>query len=97
MYGCLILRTIRLHEHSFPQLVQIVEVPLYNDNVFSILYVYVMYIQPYMYIYRNNTGGWSEEGVFLDVENTNSTTITCVTKHLTSFSVLFRGAKKVNV
>ncbi|XP_065911452.1 adhesion G protein-coupled receptor L4-like isoform X3 [Dysidea avara] len=42
----------------------------------------------------NNTGGWSEEGVFLDVENTNSTTITCVTKHLTSFSVLFRGAKK---
>ncbi|XP_065897877.1 adhesion G protein-coupled receptor L4-like [Dysidea avara] len=36
----------------------------------------------------DDTGGWSEEGVFLDVENTNSTTITCVTKHLTSFAVL---------
>ncbi|XP_065911525.1 adhesion G protein-coupled receptor L3-like [Dysidea avara] len=36
----------------------------------------------------NDTGGWSEEGVFLDAENTNSTTITCVTNHLTSFAVL---------
>ena len=34
------------------------------------------------------TGGWSEEGVFTKFENPNSTTITCITKHLTSFAVL---------
>ena len=48
-------------------------------------------------INRNNTGGWSDEGVLLDDNNTNSTTITCVTKHLTSFAVLFQGARKVSV
>jgi len=47
-------------------------------------------------MHSNNTGGWSEEGVTLDIENTNSTTITCVTTHLTSFTVLFQGAKKVS-
>ena len=40
------------------------------------------------FFHSDDTGGWSEEGVFLDVENTNSTTITCVTRHLTSFAVL---------
>ena len=49
--------------------------------------------------FSDDTGGWSEEGVFLDVENTNSTTITCVTKHLTSFAVLVdtTGAAQVSV
>ena len=50
----------------------------------------------HVYMYSNNTGGWSEEGVILDIENTNSTTLTCVTTHLTSFAVLFQGAKKVS-
>jgi len=49
-----------------------------------------------LYMYSNNTGGWSEEGVTLDSENTYSTTITCVTTHLTSFAVLFQGVKKVS-
>ena len=47
--------------------------------------------------HSNDTGGWSEEGVFLDVENTNSTTITCVTKHLTSFAVLVDSSGTINV
>ena len=29
MYGCSILRTVRLYEHLFPQLVWIIEVQLY--------------------------------------------------------------------
>ncbi|XP_065911567.1 cadherin EGF LAG seven-pass G-type receptor 1-like isoform X2 [Dysidea avara] len=44
----------------------------------------------------NNTGGWSEKGVFLDVENTNSTTVTCITKHLTSFAVLVDSSGTIN-
>ena len=36
----------------------------------------------------NAMGGWSDRDVFMDVENSNSTTITCITKHLTSFAVL---------
>jgi len=43
----------------------------------------------------NQIGGWSEKGVDLHAESTDS--ITCVAKHLTSFAVLFRGAKKVSV
>ena len=45
----------------------------------------------------NDTGGWSEEGVFLDAENTNSTTITCVTNHLTSFAVLVDSHRTTSV
>ena len=32
MYGSLILHTVRLYEHPFPQLVRIIEVPLYMRN-----------------------------------------------------------------
>ena len=47
--------------------------------------------------YSNQTGGWSEEGVILDLENTNSTTITCVTNHLTSFAVLVDSSGTISV
>ena len=47
-----------------------------------------MYISIFQYSYSNATGGWSEQDVFVDVENSNSTTVTCITKHLTSFAVL---------
>jgi len=50
-----------------------------------------------LHICSNYTGGWSEEGVFLDVESTNSTSITCVTKHLTSFAVLVDSSGTIGV
>ena len=44
----------------------------------------------------NVTGGWSEQDVFMDVENSNSTMITCVTKHLTSFAVLLDSSGSIS-
>jgi len=39
-------------------------------------------------LYSNQIGGWSGEGVELDEDNSNETTITCTSNHLTSFAVL---------
>jgi len=36
----------------------------------------------------NQVGGWSGEGVELDGDSSNETTVTCVSSHLTSFAVL---------
>ena len=38
--------------------------------------------------HSNQAGGWSQEGVQLDEYNSNETTVTCLTTHLTSFAVL---------
>ena len=46
--------------------------------------------------YSNMTGGWSEQDVFMDVDNSNSTMITCITKHLTSFAVLVDSSGSVS-
>ena len=36
----------------------------------------------------NQVGGWSTEGVALDKSQSNKTSVTCTTTHLTSFAVL---------
>ena len=36
----------------------------------------------------NQTGGWSTEGLTLDMTHSNKTSVTCLTRHLTSFAVL---------
>ena len=36
----------------------------------------------------NQVGGWSTEGVALDRSQSNKTSVTCTTTHLTSFAVL---------
>ena len=42
------------------------------------------------------TGGWSQQDVFMDVDNSNSTMITCITKHLTSFAVLVDSSGSIS-
>ena len=39
-------------------------------------------------VYSNQVGGWSTEGVDLDTNHSNKTSVTCLTTHLTSFAVL---------
>ena len=43
----------------------------------------------------NQAGGWSQQGVRLDDNNSNETRVTCLATHLTSFAVLVsvRGTK----
>jgi len=41
-----------------------------------------------VYYHSNQAGGWSQEGVQLDKDNSNVTIVTCFTTHLTSFAVL---------
>ena len=36
----------------------------------------------------SQVGGWFTEGVTVDTNNSNLTSVTCLTKHLTSFAVL---------
>ena len=36
----------------------------------------------------SQVGGWSTEGVTVDTNNSNLTSVTCLTTHLTSFAVL---------
>jgi len=36
----------------------------------------------------NQAGGWSQEGVSYDEDNSNDTRVTCLATHLTSFAVL---------
>jgi len=42
----------------------------------------------YYSLLRNQVGGWSTEGVIVDEMNSNRTSVTCLTTHLTSFAVL---------
>ena len=39
-------------------------------------------------IFRYRVGGWSTEGLTVDRNNSNRTSVICVTTHLTSFAVL---------
>ena len=39
-------------------------------------------------LYSNQIGGWSVEGLTVDKINSNKTSVTCLTRHLTSFAVL---------
>jgi len=36
----------------------------------------------------NQAGGWSQEGVVLDKDNSDESKVTCLATHLTSFAVL---------
>ena len=36
----------------------------------------------------NQMGGWSTEGLTVDRSQSNGTSVTCITMHLTSFAVL---------
>ena len=38
--------------------------------------------------YSNQIGGWSTEGLTVDKIHSNRTSVTCLTRHLTSFAVL---------
>ena len=38
--------------------------------------------------YSKQIGGWSVEGLTVDKINSNRTSVTCLTRHLTSFAVL---------
>ena len=38
--------------------------------------------------YSNQIGGWSTEGLTVDKVHSNRTSVTCLTRHLTSFAVL---------
>ena len=38
--------------------------------------------------YSNQIGGWSTEGLTVDKVHSNITSVTCLTRHLTSFAVL---------
>ena len=44
-------------------------------------------------------GGWSTKGLSVDKSHSNKTSVTCLTKHLTSFAVLvnIKGADKKSV
>ena len=39
-------------------------------------------------LYSNQIGGWSMEGLTVDKDHSNKTSVTCLTRHLTSFAVL---------
>ena len=40
--------------------------------------------------FSNQVGGWSTKGVMVDESLSNETSVTCLTRHLTSFAVLVK-------
>ena len=51
---------------------------------------YNLFSEIYFSLFR--IGGWSTEGVTVDKMNSNRTSVTCFTTHLTSFAVLVSTA-----
>ena len=39
-------------------------------------------------LHSNQIGGWSTDGLTVDTMHSNRTSVTCLTRHLTSFAVL---------
>jgi len=58
------------------------------DCKYSRTSMHVTYVCTYTLLHSDQAGGWSHEGVTLDIHNSNETTVTCFTTHLTSFAVL---------